>query len=70
MTVATPSLEDLTLAVTDAIRMDASLKASFASLLEQMEPHSEDPTALPVPMTRPLRSKLCEATDSTWSPTY
>jgi hypothetical protein len=37
---------------------------------EQMGPHSEGPDGTAVLMTRPLRSKLCEATDSTWSPTY
>ena len=36
MTVATTSVEDLTLDLTQEIRINASLEASFAALLEQM----------------------------------
>lgn len=55
MTVATTSLEDLTLIVTDEIRIDASLEDSFAALLEQMGPLNEGPDGTAMPMTLEAR---------------
>ena len=55
MTVATTQLEDLTLSVTEEIRIDASLEDSFAALLEQMGPHNEAPDGAAMPMTLEAR---------------
>ena len=55
MTVATTQLEDLTLTVTDEIRIDASLEDSFGALLEQMGPHNEGPDGAAMPMTLEAR---------------
>ena len=55
MTVATTPLEDLTLIVTDEIRINASLEDSFAALLEQMGPHNEGPDGTAMPMTLEAR---------------
>ena len=55
MTVATTPLEDLTLTVTNEIRIDASLEDSFAALLEQMGPHNEGPDGTAMPMTLEAR---------------
>ena len=55
MTVATAQLEDLTLSVTEVVRIDASLEDSFAALLEQMGPHNEGPDGTPMPMTLEAR---------------
>ena len=38
------SLEQLTLTVTEEIRVRASLEMTFATLLEEMGPHNETPT--------------------------
>lgn len=50
MSVATPSVEDLTLNLTQEILIDASLEVSFATLLEQMGPLNEGPDGTPLPM--------------------
>ena len=55
MTVATTPLEDLTLTVTEEIRIDASLEDTFAALLEQMGPHNEGPDGTAMPMTLEAR---------------
>ena len=55
MTVATTSLEDMTLVVTEEIRIDASVEDSFAALLEQMGPHNEGPDGTVMPMTLEAR---------------
>ena len=55
MTVATTQLEDLTLGVTEEIRIDASLEDSFAALLQQMGPHNEGPDGTAMPMTLETR---------------
>lgn len=44
------SIEDLTLNLTQEIRIDASLEASFAALLDQMGPANEGPDGTPLPM--------------------
>ncbi len=51
MTVATTPIEDMTLVVTEEIRIDASVEDSFVALLEQMVPHNEGPDGTPMPMT-------------------
>ena len=44
------SLEQLTLTVTEEIHVRASLETTFATLLEEMGPHNENPSG-PMPMT-------------------
>jgi hypothetical protein len=44
------SIEDLTLNITQEIRVRASLEATFAALLEQLGPASELPDGTPMPM--------------------
>ena len=51
MTLATPSMEDLTLDLTTEVQINASLEDSFAALLEQMGPSNEGPDGTPLPMT-------------------
>ncbi len=43
-------IEDLTVNVTEEIRVRASLDATFAALLEQLGPYSEVPESGPMPM--------------------
>src|SRR5260221_9797863 len=43
-------IEDLTLGITEEIRVRASLDATFAALLEQLGPYSEVPESGPMPM--------------------
>src|SRR5260370_8330987 len=43
-------IEDLTLNITEEIRVRASLDATFAALLEQLGPHNEVPETGPMPM--------------------
>jgi len=43
-------IEDLTLGITEEIRVRASLDATFAALLEQLGPHNEVPESGPMPM--------------------
>jgi len=50
MTVASSVLEDLTLTVTQEIRVRASLDTTFAALLEQLGPYNEKPDGDPLPM--------------------
>jgi len=44
------SLEDLTLNITEEIRVSASLDVTFAALLEQLGPHNEVMDGTPMPM--------------------
>jgi activator of Hsp90 ATPase-like protein len=46
-----PTLENLTLNITQEIRVQASLEAAFDALLEQMGPGNETPEGVPLPMT-------------------
>ena len=55
MTVATTEREDLTLTVSEEIRIDSSLEDSFAALLDQMGPQNEGPDGTPMPMTLEAR---------------
>ena len=50
MTVATSVLEDLTLSITQEIRVKASLETTFAALVEQLGPYNEKPDGDPLPM--------------------
>jgi len=50
MTVTASVLEDLTLSITQEIRVRASMEATFAALLEQLGPHNETPEGTPLPM--------------------
>ena len=50
MTVDTSVLEDLTLTVTQEIRVKASLENTFAALLEHLGPYSERPDGTPMSM--------------------
>ena len=49
-TLAAPAIEDLTLTVTEEIRIAATLEKSFAALIEQMGPASTTPDGQPMPM--------------------
>src|SRR6185295_11104129 len=46
-----PTVENLTLNITQEIRVQASLEAAFDALLEQMGPGNETPEGMPMPMT-------------------
>ena len=50
MTLTLPGIESLSLAVSEEIRVHASLDATFAALLEQLGPHSERPDGTPMLM--------------------
>ena len=45
-----PTLENLTLHLTQEIKIDAPLQAAFDALLEQMGPANETPDGTPLPM--------------------
>ena len=51
MVMTAPTLENLTLNITEEIRVQASLEATFDALLEQMGPGNETPEGMPLPMT-------------------
>ena len=51
MTVMAPTVENLTLNLTEEIRVRASLEATFAALLEEMGPRNQTPDGQPLPMT-------------------
>ena len=51
MALTAPTVENLTLNVTEEIRIRASLDAAFDALLEQMGPANETPDGVPLPMT-------------------
>jgi len=46
-----PTVENLTLNITQEIHVGASLEATFDALLEQMGPGNETPEGMPLPMT-------------------
>jgi uncharacterized protein YndB with AHSA1/START domain len=46
-----PTVENLTLNITEDMHVSASLEATFAALLEQMGPGNETPEGMPLPMT-------------------
>jgi hypothetical protein len=50
MTLTAPSIESLTLNITQQIHVRAPLDATFAALLEQMGPHNETHDGKPLPM--------------------
>ena len=51
MVTTAPTVENLTLNITQEIRVQASLEATFEALLEQMGPGNETPEGMPLPMT-------------------
>ena len=51
MVMTAPTVENLTLNITQEIRVQASLEATFEALLEQMGPGNETPEGMPLPMT-------------------
>jgi hypothetical protein len=50
MTAAGPSIENLTLNITQEIYVRASLEATFTALLEQIGPQNETPEGVAIPM--------------------
>lgn len=51
MTTATSTIEDLSLNITEEIRVRASLDATFAALLEEIGPFNQGHQGAPMPMT-------------------
>ena len=51
MVMTAPTVENLTLNITEEIRVQASLEATFEALLEQIGPGNETPEGTPMPMT-------------------
>jgi uncharacterized protein YndB with AHSA1/START domain len=51
MSLTIPTLENLTLNITQEIHVRAPLEATFDALLEQMGPGNETPEGTPLPMT-------------------
>lgn len=51
MVMTAPTVENLTLNITQEMRVEASLEATFDALLEQMGPANETPDGMPLPMT-------------------
>lgn len=50
MTITASMLEELTLSITQEIRVNAPIEATFAALLDQLGPYSEMPDGTPMPM--------------------
>jgi Activator of Hsp90 ATPase homolog 1-like protein len=50
-TTTASSLDELTLNITQEIRVNASLEATFAAVLEEMGPHNQGINETPMPMT-------------------
>lgn len=50
MTLTAPSIDNLTLSLSQEIHVRSSLNATFAALLEQMGPWNETPDGKPLPM--------------------
>jgi hypothetical protein len=50
MTAVAPTIDNLSLNVTEEIRVRASLAATFAALLEEMGPSNEGRNGVPMPM--------------------
>jgi hypothetical protein len=51
MTAVAPAIENLSLDITEEIRVRSSLTATFAALLEEMGPSNEGHNGAPLPMT-------------------
>lgn len=51
MTAIAPALENLSLDITEEVRVRSSLPATFAALLEEMGPSNEGHNGTPMPMT-------------------
>jgi uncharacterized protein YndB with AHSA1/START domain len=50
VTLTAPTLDDLTLNITQEIHVHASIEATFDALLEQIGPYNETPDGQPLPM--------------------
>jgi hypothetical protein len=51
MTTTMSTLDELTLNITQEIRVNAPLEATFVAILEEMGPHNGDRNGTPMPMT-------------------
>jgi hypothetical protein len=51
MIAVTPAIENLSINITEEIRVRASLAATFAALLEEMGPSNQGQHGVPMPMT-------------------
>jgi len=51
MTVIAPAIENLSLSISEEIRVRSSLAATFSALLEEMGPSNEGHNGAPLPMT-------------------
>jgi Activator of Hsp90 ATPase homolog 1-like protein len=51
MTMTASTLDELTLNIMQEIRVNASLEATFAAILEEMGPHNVGANGTPMPMT-------------------
>jgi hypothetical protein len=49
--ITAPTLDNLTLDITEEIHVRASLEQTFHALLEQMGPANQTPDGTPLPMT-------------------
>jgi hypothetical protein len=50
MNLTEPSIESLTLNISEEIHVRASLEATFAALLDEIGPHNERPDGTPMPL--------------------
>ena len=51
MTMTATTLDEMTLTITEEIRVDATLDATFAAMLEELGPHNQQRDGTPMPMT-------------------
>jgi uncharacterized protein YndB with AHSA1/START domain len=51
MTMTASTLDELTLNITQEIRVNAPLEATFAAMLEELGPHNQQQDGTPMPMT-------------------
>lgn len=51
MTMTASTLDELTLNITQEIRVNASLETTFAAMLEELGPHNQQRDGTPMPMT-------------------
>ncbi|MGH8524661.1 MAG: SRPBCC family protein [Gammaproteobacteria bacterium] len=51
MTMTASTLDELTLSITQEVRVNAPLEATFAAMLEELGPHNQQRDGTPMPMT-------------------
>jgi uncharacterized protein YndB with AHSA1/START domain len=51
MTMTAATLDELTLNITEEMRVNAPLEATFAAMLEELGPHNQQRDGTPLPMT-------------------